>query len=416
MKRAFLGVLVLFFAKNSFSFTAGNCKYKDLVLGYLEEGYSYNCVSYTPWNCPCAPTMCDPITQGTLTSQRLWPASITYVWGESAYAPLDKIDYFAIRWRGVFYGSGEHTFYCTTDDGCRGTLFFPSYPGAGTSSSLTFSDGSSCWRGRGGSNPTLTECSVKVNLPSAGYHLLLLDYFEAATNARATFGWDPPDPPGKVSPIPYHRFMAQGVRMKVYSGTNFNSLACYRYVYSITFPSSEYPFWDTSTKGGCVGLVDNFSVRFTGFIIAPSDGTYRFCTVTDDGVRFYLDTNDDGELELLIDKWFPQAATEWSSNNVTLTRGPHAFLMEYYEEGGDAVARLGWGSNCDGNIGTFTPIPPNYLVMIDEECGGGERSTEGGGGGLFGCSYFRGKFLIYPILLIFITAIFIRIILKRGEA
>jgi len=392
MKRAFLGVLVLFFVKNGFSFTAGNCSYKDLVLGYLEEGYSYTAD---------APGT-DPISSSNLASQRLWPASITYVWGEGAYAPLDKIDYFAIRWRGVFYGSGSHTFYATTDDGVRGYL---------DGSLMTFSDASgSCWRDKGAT----TECSVTVN-PSAGYHLLLLDYYEQGGSARATFGWNPPDPPGKVSPIPYDRFMAQGVRMKVYSGTNFNSLACYRYAYSITFPSSEYPFWDTTTEGGCAGLVDNFSVRFTGFIIAPSDGTYKFCTVTDDGVRFYLDTNDDGQLELLIDKWIPQGATEWSSNNVTLTRGPHAFLMEYYEGGGDAVARLGWGSNCDGNIGTFTPIPPVNLVMIDEECGGNEPSTEGGGG-MFGCSYFRGKFLIYPILLIFITAIFIRIILKRGEA
>jgi hypothetical protein len=408
MKRAFVGILVLFFAKNSFSFTAGNCKYKDLVLGYLEEGYSYSYPS-------CDPPTCDPITPGNLASQRLWPASITYVWGESAYGPLDKIDYFAIRWRGVFYGSGSHTFYGTTDDGVRGFL---------DGVRLYFRTGSTdCWRDQGA-----TECVTSVSI-SAGYHLLLLDYYEQGGSARATFGWDPPDPPGKVSPIPYDRFMAQGVRMKVYSGTNFNSLACYRYVYSITFPSSEYPFWDTSTKGGCVGLVDNFSVRFTGFIIAPSDGTYRFCTVTDDGVRFYLDTNDDGQLELLIDKWIPQGATEWSSNNVTLTRGPHAFLLEYYEGTGAAQVVLGWnkpgesGANyCDGSLpstpgnGVVQVIPPVNLVMIDEECGGGEPSTEGGGGGMFGCSYFRGKFLIYPILFIFITTIFIRIILKRGEA
>jgi len=391
MKRLFLAGLTFFFVQNGYSFIAGNCKYKHLVLGYLEEGYSYSRGS-------CNPPSCDPIHPSRLTAQRLWPASITYIWGEGAYALLDKINEFAIRWRGVFYGSGSHTFYCATDDGCRGYI---------DGNLMTFSDASgNCWRDKG-----VTECSVTVT-PSAGYHLLLLDYYEETGSARATFGWNPPDPPGKVSPIPYDRFMAQGVRMKVYSGTNFNSLACYRYVYSITFPSSEYPFWDTLTEGGCSGVVDNFSVRFTGMIIAPSDGTYRFCTVTNDGVRFYLDTDDDGELELLIDRWIYQGQTEWSSNNVTLTRGPHAFLMEYFEGTGNAVARLGWGSDCDGDLATFTPIPPQYLVMIDEECGGGEPSTEGGGG----CSYFRGKFLIYPILFIFITAIFIRIILKRGEA
>ncbi len=288
---------------------------------------------------------------------------------------------------------------------------------------MTFSDGSNCWRDKGA-----TECSVTVS-PSLGYHLLLLDYYEQSASASATFGWNQPAPPGKVYPLPYDRFMAQGVRMKVYSGTNFNSLSFYRYAYIITFPSAEYPFWDTTTEGGCVGLVDNFSVRFTGMIIAPSDGTYRFCTVSDDGVRFYLDTNDDGELELLIDKWITQSSTEWSSNNVSLTRGPHAFLLEYYEGGGAARIVLGWnlpgqsGANyCDGSLpstpgnGVVQPIPPVNMVMIDEECGGGEPSTEGGGGGMFGCNYSKGNFLIYPVLMVFITAVFIRIILKRGEA
>lgn len=389
MKRLFFIGVIVFFVRNGFSFTVGDCKYKNLVLGYVEEAYSYSLGA-------CDPPTCNHITTDKLVSQRIWRAPISYEWGEGAYAPLDKIDQFAIRWRSVFYGGGSHVFYGTTDDGVRGYL---------DGSGMTFSDGSDCWRDKGA-----TECSVTVN-PSLGYHLLFLDYYEQSGGAQATFGWDPPDPPGKVSPIPYDRFMAQGVRMKVYSGTSFNSLSCYRYAYSITFPSSEYPFWDTTTEGGCLGLVDNFSVRFTGMIIAPSDGTYKFCTVTDDGVRFYLDTNDDGELELLIDKWIGQPPTEWASNNVSLTRGPHAFLMEYYEGSGGATARLGWGTNCDGNIATFTPIPPVNLVMIDEECGGKEPSTEGGGG----CSYFKGDFLIYPILFIFISAFFIRIILKRGE-
>ncbi len=66
MKRVFLIGIVLFFVKNSFSFTAGDCEYKNLVLGYVEEGYSYS---------GDAPGV-NPIQPANLTAQRLWPASI----------------------------------------------------------------------------------------------------------------------------------------------------------------------------------------------------------------------------------------------------------------------------------------------------------------------------------------------------
>lgn len=401
MKKVLFTAMVVIWCETAFAFTAGDCKYKNLITGFLEEGYSYNISS-------CDPPGCDPIVPTNLTSQRLW-TSPDYDWGEGAYGPLDRINYFAIRWRAVWYGSGSHIFYAKTDDGVRGY---------NDGSLMTFSDGSNCWRDKG-----VTECSVTIN-PAQGYHLLWLDYYEQTASATARFGWDPEGTGPKVYPLPQDRFMAQGVRMKVYqfqsgqTGT-FGPLACYHYVYSITFPSSPYPWWDVDTEGGCTGLSDYFSVRWTGMIIAPSTGTYKFCTVTDDGVRFYLDTDDDGELELLIDKWVNQGPTEWTSNNVTLTMGPHAFMMEYYENTGGATARLGWDKpgdavTCDGNIGTFRAIPDVNLVMIDEDCSG-EPSTEGGGGGLFGCSSIKGGGFVYPLLIIFGFSIIIKILLLRGE-
>ena len=48
---------------------------------------------------------------------------------------------------------------------------------------------------------------------------------------------------------------------------------------------------------------DNFSVRWTGKIIAPSTGTYRLGASTDDGVRLWVDG------KLLIESWFDRGAT-----------------------------------------------------------------------------------------------------------
>jgi len=77
---------------------------------------------------------------------------------------------------------------------------------------------------------------------------------------------------------------------------------------------------------------DQFSVRWTR-TLALTAGTYRFTTMTDDGVRLFVD----GQLK--IDKWVDQGPTEWQAD-VPLSAGEHTVVMEYYENGGGAVARL----------------------------------------------------------------------------
>jgi hypothetical protein len=64
-------------------------------------------------------------------------------------------------------------------------------------------------------------------------------------------------------------------------------------------------------------------------------GRYRFTTTTDDGVRLYLDG------QLIIDKWRDQSKTSHSAER-DLIAGQHSLRMEYYENSGDAVARLSW--------------------------------------------------------------------------
>jgi len=83
---------------------------------------------------------------------------------------------------------------------------------------------------------------------------------------------------------------------------------------------------------------DDYSIRWTGWVVPDFSETYTFYTVTDDGVRLWVDN------QLLIDQWIPQSATEWSGQ-ITLTAGQAVPIqMEYYERGGGAVARLLWES------------------------------------------------------------------------
>ncbi len=80
---------------------------------------------------------------------------------------------------------------------------------------------------------------------------------------------------------------------------------------------------------------DNFSVRWTGRFWFGNAGVYRFTTRTDDGVRLTVDGVG------LVQEWRDMGATTFTRDQ-TLTAALHTVRMEYYENGGDAVAQLGW--------------------------------------------------------------------------
>jgi glucose/arabinose dehydrogenase len=90
---------------------------------------------------------------------------------------------------------------------------------------------------------------------------------------------------------------------------------------------------------------DNFSARWstTQYFAA---GRYRFSTVSDDGVRLYIDN------KLVIDQWKPQSAAV-HDHVIDLGAGNHALRMEYYDGGGDAVAKLTWDATLDQPNQTF---------------------------------------------------------------
>jgi murein DD-endopeptidase MepM/ murein hydrolase activator NlpD len=93
--------------------------------------------------------------------------------------------------------------------------------------------------------------------------------------------------------------------------------------------------WGPGSPDSSCGIgADNFSARFTR-TVSFSAGTYRFSVTGDDGVRLYVD----GVLKL--DKWFDQGATTYTVD-VPLSAGNHTLKLEYYENGGYAVAKLSW--------------------------------------------------------------------------
>lgn len=97
--------------------------------------------------------------------------------------------------------------------------------------------------------------------------------------------------------------------------------------------------WSTGSPATGVG-VDTFSVRWTGTITPLFSQAYTLYTQSDDGIRVWFNGN------LLIDNWTDHASTENSGVTPVLVAGTaYPITIEYYENGGGAIARLSWSSS-----------------------------------------------------------------------
>jgi len=145
-----------------------------------------------------------------------------------------------------------------------------------------------------------------------------------------------------------------GLEGKYYNTTNFNSLALTRTDATVGFN------WNTGSPGGNVNI-NNFSVRWTGQIEVPRDGTYSFYTNSDDGVRLWVNGRQ------MVENWTDHGPTE-DIGLITLNAGQrYDILLEYYEAGGGAVMELRWsGPGVNKEI-----IPAQYLFPPNSNpCGG----------------------------------------------
>jgi hypothetical protein len=93
--------------------------------------------------------------------------------------------------------------------------------------------------------------------------------------------------------------------------------------------------WGTGRPAPRVGA-DTFSVRWTGRVLPPADGTWTFVTRSDDGVRLWVDGRR------IIDNWTTHTLTE-NRGSIALTADrAHDVRLEYFDRSGSATVRLLW--------------------------------------------------------------------------
>ena len=99
--------------------------------------------------------------------------------------------------------------------------------------------------------------------------------------------------------------------------------------------SDENIDWDWGSARPHAGVnADRFSARWSKYIDIAA-GTYRFTATADDGIRVYVDGRR------IIDEWYDHSAQTFTAN-VNLAEGHHQIIVEYYENLGEAVAKVNW--------------------------------------------------------------------------
>ncbi len=103
---------------------------------------------------------------------------------------------------------------------------------------------------------------------------------------------------------------------------------------------------DTAEPSPGIGE-DRFSARYTATLTVPEAGTYKFATVSDDGVRLWI-----GD-ELVINDWRAHLAKR-NEAEIELPQGKIALRMEYFE------------ANLGASLSLFWTLPGGSEELLDE--------------------------------------------------
>lgn len=231
---------------------------------------------------------------------------IEFAWGAGAPDPAVPADDFSVRWqKREYFAGGRYRFSAVADDGMRlyldGRLVIDQWPPAQAGMAYE-------WTGDLGT----------------GTHTIVFEYFENGGEAMTRLDWsgtvEQPDPSWKAE---YWDTTGLG-----------NPPAIPASAPALTRAEDAVDAdWGGSPPGAGVPA-DHFAARWSRTLsLAP--GEYEFAATADDGVRVVVDGLR------VIDRWSDSGAVT-TRGTTLLDGGPHTVVVEYYENYGDAVAKLAY--------------------------------------------------------------------------
>jgi murein DD-endopeptidase MepM/ murein hydrolase activator NlpD/lipopolysaccharide export system protein LptA len=262
--------------------------------------------------------------------------NVNFDWGNGSPDGSIGADTFSVRWRGKVLPqySETYTFYTVSDDGVRlwvnGQLLIDNWTDHGT-----------------------TENSGTINLTAGSLYDIQMEFYENGGGAIAKLLWASPSQ-GKET-VPQARLYplssspsgnGTGLKGEYYDNQDFTNFKLARTDSTVNFD------WGGGSPDGSMGA-DQFSVRWTGFVQPRYSESYTFYTASDDGIRLWVNG------QLLVDNWTDHGYTE-NNGTIVLSAGQlYDIRVDYYENGGGAIAKLSWTSASQAR----EIIPPTQLYL-----------------------------------------------------
>jgi YVTN family beta-propeller protein len=244
--------------------------------------------------------------------------AVDFDWGGGVPASGMPADNFSVRWTGKLVAptSGQYTLRTTSDDGVRlwvnGALVINNW----TDHAPTINTAA----------PIVLTAGVPVDIR--------LEYYERGGGAVMRLHWLTPGasvytaiPTGQLTPS---GTSGTGLAGSYFNNRSFSGLPALYRTEAVDFN------WGSGSPGAGVNS-DSFAVRWTGTIEPTVSGVYYFQTVSDDGVRLWVNGSQ------LINNWTDHAPTTNTSGGISLTAGRrYTVTIEYYENGGGSEMRWRW--------------------------------------------------------------------------
>ena len=240
--------------------------------------------------------------------------AIDHSWQNNSPPPGISIDNFSGHWQGIFtFLAGRYIFHTLSDDGVRLKI-----------------DGRVVIDGWKLQAPTDYYATVPL---TAGVHRIEIEYYQAYGDARLKLDWKPV----LTCDLPVGQFCVSYFNNADLTGNPslINHEPVIAHHWNGTSPAPGIP-------------ANAFSGRWQGqFDFQP--GTYAFNTLSDDGVRLWVDD------QLIIDAWISQASTAY--NKSLWLEGRHQIKVDYFQGYGNAVHNVGWQ--------LIAPAPPPPAAKLN---------------------------------------------------
>ncbi|HEY9421916.1 MAG TPA: PA14 domain-containing protein, partial [Thermoanaerobaculia bacterium] len=252
--------------------------------------------------------------------------TVNFDWDTGSPAQGIDVNTFSVRWTGkvVPKASGTHTFYTVSDDGVR----------LWVNNVLIINN----W-----TDHAPTENTGTISLTAGQQYDIKMEFYENAHGAMAKLLWSASGVakevvpqsqllPDGATPPPPPPPTGGGLSATYWDNIDFTGATVSRVDPTVNFD------WDIGSPAPGID-VNTFSVRWTGRVTAKVTGTHTFYTVSDDGVRLWVNGVQ------IVDNWTDHAPTE-NSGAINLTAGQsYDIRMEFYENAHGAMAKLFWSAS-----------------------------------------------------------------------